>query len=62
MSEPKAFDFCPVTQKRCREDCSWHHIFINIDDDGVDKDSYCAISVIANALLDVGEDVDWDAW
>lgn len=62
MSDTKKFDFCPITQKKCRDDCAWYHIFTNLTEEGVDRDTYCAITVIANALLDVGEPVDWDEW
>lgn len=62
MSNEKRADFCPLTQKKCREDCAWYHVFVDIDENGADRDDYCAISVIANALLDVGEEVGFDEW
>lgn len=52
--------FCPMTQKKCREDCAWYHIFIDLDEDGADREDFCAISVIANALCDLGDEEVFD--
>ena len=55
MSDSKKAEFCPLTQKKCRDDCAWYHIFIDMDENGVDRETFCAITVIANVLCDLND-------
>lgn len=46
MKEPEQY-FCPLTQQPCNDMCAWADIQYTLDEQGVSRDVYCAIAVIA---------------
>lgn len=56
-NEPTSFDksFCPILRDKCREDCDWLHEIVFLNDDGITKNNYCAVNMIANSLFELTE-------
>lgn len=52
--------WCPLSRLPCREDCAWINAIISLEDDGVSRDTYCAITMIA-AKLPLSH-IDEDGW
>ena len=52
---------CPLSGQDCRDDCAWADVVVTITDDGMERDVFCAVTMIAAALVDiVGEGRCWD--
>lgn len=48
--------FCPLLKQPCRDDCAWADITYELTDDGVDREVFCSIAIIAAKML--GDDVE----
>lgn len=42
---------CPLLDSPCRRDCAWFHSFVQMDEDGMSQDDYCAVNVIVDYLV-----------
>ena len=52
MKENKnKISFCPLTKENCREDCAWADIVYNMDEDGIDKEIFCSVAIIAGRYI-----------
>lgn len=50
--------FCPLTKENCRDDCAWADIAVELDEDGVTREVFCAITVLAAKLIILDEEED----
>lgn len=50
--------FFPLTKEPCSDKCAWADIRYIITDDGVDRDVFCAVGVIAGWCLSQGGEID----
>lgn len=57
MQDEKQY-FCPLTKEPCSDKCAWADIRYEIDDEGVGRDVFCAIGVIAGWCLEHGDEID----
>ena len=57
MKDPEQY-FCPLTQQPCNDMCAWADIRYELSDEGVTRDVYCAIAVIAGWCLEQGGTID----
>ena len=39
--------WCPLSNSECRDDCAWADIVVTITEDGMERDVYCAIALVA---------------
>lgn len=58
MKEPKQYS-CPLTQQPCNDMCTWADIQYTLDEQGVSRDVYCAVAVIAGWCLEQGGGIDY---
>ena len=54
--------WCPLSGKDCREDCGWADIVDILHEDGVERQTFCAITQIAAFLLVNNGGMDEDGW
>lgn len=43
--------FCPITKDECREDCEWIDVMYDMNEDGIERTTQCAIIGIYAAIL-----------
>ncbi len=46
--------WCPISGQPCRSDCAWLDEEYDIDDDGVTREVFCAVAVIAGRCIGDG--------
>ena len=51
MIEPDR-NHCPLLDSSCRRDCAWFHSFVEMDEEGMSQDDYCALNVIVSYLVE----------
>ena len=55
-------EWCPLSQQPCRDDCAWCSIEYEIDDEGVSRETFCALAVIAGQHSADSEDPSYDTY
>lgn len=50
MVEPNEY-ICPLRNAPCTDQCAWADIQYELSDDGVGREIYCAVAIIAGHLL-----------
>lgn len=45
--------FCPIIQGKCRSDCQWVYVGIEITDEGINRQVDCAVNHIVESLLEL---------
>jgi hypothetical protein len=43
--------FCPISGKKCSDNCEWAVISYSMDEDGMDKYIDCSVRIIADTML-----------
>ena len=49
-------DWCPFSQKACRDDCAWAVVWTSLNSDGVDRGWCCSLYRIALWLIERDDD------
>ena len=44
--------WCPMTNSACRDDCAWADVVVTMTEDGMERDIFCSVAMIAAALVD----------
>ena len=39
--------FCPLLRDECRSDCEWADIVTTLEEDGITRETFCAVTLIA---------------
>lgn len=48
--------WCPMSGGNCRSNCAWADVTVEIDEDGIDRRIYCAVTLFVANALNVDED------
>lgn len=48
--------WCPLSQQPCRDDCEWLNAEYKIDEEGIERETFCAVAVIAGWCIADGAD------
>jgi hypothetical protein len=47
--------FCPLIKEECRDNCAWAGEYVDIDENGIDCNTFCALAIIAGFFYNESE-------
>lgn len=42
---------CPLKGAKCTDACAWADVVVTITDDGIERETFCAVAMAAAALM-----------
>ena len=42
---------CPLNGAECTDTCAWADVVVTISDDGIERETFCAVAMAAAALM-----------